>query len=62
MNFQYRTIRLNPNENLLVPDGDVLAGTTVEPNGFGGFRLVAHILTRVDGVPLTPQASKEAAL
>ena len=62
MNFQYRTIRLRPGENLTVPDGDILSGATIEQDGIGGWRLVAHVLSHVDGIALTPQASKEAAL
>lgn len=61
MTFEYRTRKLSVGDTLVVPDGDMLAGTTMELDGKGGFRVVAHILARNDGVPLGPQTGKELA-
>ena len=54
MTFQYKTTKLNLGETLVVPDGDMLVGANIEPDGKGGYRVSVHLLTRNDGVPIQP--------
>jgi hypothetical protein len=52
MTWQYKTQRLAVGETLVVPDGDMMVGSNIEPDGKGGFRVIVHLLVRVEGAPM----------
>jgi hypothetical protein len=61
MSFVHQIKKLALGDTLVVPDGDVLAGTNLEADGRGGFVIVAHLLARNDGVAITQASTRELA-
>lgn len=58
MTYVYKTVKMVVGQRLQVPDGGMLVAGSVQPDGRGGFEMIAHILERDDGIPLQP-AQKE---